>query len=252
MITHTINGVVRPRVGIARHAGSDTQLFEAIALRRCALYRKTFRGTAISYPAEALRLDAVARWISERGITVDVTPADDLCRLRSAGVDASRIVMHCRGELSVSSARAGFGRFVVDSGDQIATLADNPLARAQRVVVDSTRSDELAAEVAAEPLLQLVGLHSRIGSSGESGLTEIVMAMIATMARISHRHAVVLSCVSLGDVAVAGGDGDPLALRRLAGIIDQAVEDGCIRYRYPRPALTVSPHRSVLLPKPAR
>ena len=36
---------------------------EAVALRRCALYRKAFKGIAISYPATLLEFDALAAWI---------------------------------------------------------------------------------------------------------------------------------------------------------------------------------------------
>lgn len=240
MITHTINGVVRPRVAVARYVAADTRLDEAVALRRCAMYRKAFRGTAISYPADVLRFDAVASWVRERGSTVDVASAHDLDLVQLAGIDAAHVVMHCRDDVSVSICRGRFGRFVVDSGDQIAKLAGNSLARTQRVVVDASRSDMLAAEALAHKRVELVGLHSHIGHSRESELADTVTAMIGKMAWITRQHAVVLSCISLGEVAVAGVDGDPRALRRLAGTIDQAVEDGCIRYRYPRPALTVS------------
>lgn len=207
MITHTINGVVRPRVAVARYAGADTRLDEAVVLRRCAMYRKAFRGTAISCPADALRFDAAASWIRERGVTVDVASAPDLALVQLAGVGAAHVVMHCRGDLSASSGRARFGRFVVDSGDQIATLASYSLAGTQHVVVDASRSDELAAEVLAHERVDLVGVHQRIGHCVESELADAVTAMIGKMAWITRRHAVVLSCVSLGDIAVPGADG---------------------------------------------
>jgi diaminopimelate decarboxylase len=71
--------------------------------------------------------------------------------------------------------------------------------------------------------------------------------MIAKMAWISRKHGVVLSRVSLSDLDVQDCDGDLRDVRRAAKVIDQAVEDGCIRFRYPRPAVTVSPRRSLLL-----
>ncbi len=248
MITHTIGGVVRPRVAAARFAAADTRLDNAIALRHCALYRKAFRGTAVSYPTDALRLDAVASWIRNQGVTVDIASMADLDRVRLAEVKPSRVVMHCHGEVSASIRRAALSRFVVDSDQHVAELADNPLARTQRVVVDVARSDELAAKVVTHRQLELVGLHYRVGATDEVELTENVIAMIARMAWISRELNVVLSRVSLGDVDVTGCDGDLRSLRRVARVIDQAVEDGCIRFRYPRPALTVSPHRSLLLP----
>lgn len=246
MITHTINGLVRPRVAVSRDAMVDYRLDEAVAVRRCALYRSAFRGTAVSFPADALRFDAASTWIRERGVTVDVMSSDGLDRVRLAGIDPSHVVMHCGGAVSVSMRRGRFGRFVVDSENQIVSLADDVLGK-QCVVVDATRSDELAAGALAHEELNLAGLHARIGITDEAGLADTVVAMIAKMARITRRHRVVLSCVSLGEVAVPGADGDPRALRRVAGIVEQAVEDGCIRYRYPRPAVTVAPDRTTLL-----
>jgi pyridoxal-dependent decarboxylase-like protein len=248
MIAQTIGGVIRPRVAVARDVESDSRLAEAVALRRCALYRKAFRGTAVTYPAEVLRLDAVANWIREQGVGIEVASIEDLDRVRLAGIDAARVVKHCHGEVSLAACRAAFGRFVVESGEQIAKLADNPLERPQRVLVDEKSADELAAEVLTHQQLHLVGLHSRRGDVDEHELTQTVVGMIAKMACVGRRHAVLLTRLSLGNLDVSECDGDLRSLRRLAKVIEQAIEDGCIRYRYPRPAVTVSLPRSVLLP----
>jgi len=248
MITHTTGGVIRPRVAVARFVETDFRLAEAVAVRRCALYRQAFRGSAVSYPADALRSDPVARWITEHGVNVDAVSSADLDRVRLAGIDASHVVMHCHGEVPIAVGRAAFGRFVVDSSEQVSVLAGNPLERTRRLVVDSTRADELAAEVVTHERLDLVGLHSRIGTTDENQLTDTVVAMIANMAWISRTQSVVMSCVSLADLDVMGCDGGLHGLRHVAKVIDQAVEDGCIRFRYPRPAVTVSPRPSAVLP----
>jgi pyridoxal-dependent decarboxylase-like protein len=248
MITHTVNGVIRPRVAVTRTAAPDSRLDEAIVLRRCALQRKAFRGTAVSYPAEVLRYGAVAEWITEHGLTLDVASAGELDQAKVAGVKASRVVMHCHGPVSIPICRAALARFVVDSGEQVACLSDNPLARTAHVVVDAVSSNALAAEVLSHKQLNLAGLHYRLENIDAAELPAIVTDLIARMAWISRKHAVVLSRLSLGDVDVTGCDGDVRCVRRIAKSIDQAVEDGCIRFRFPRPALTVSPRRSVLLP----
>jgi len=245
MITQTIGGVIRPRVAVARFVEPDSRVAEAVAVRRCAMYRKAFRGFAVSYPADALRFDPVSRWIAERGVNVDAASSADLDRVLLAGIDASHVVMHCHGDVPIAVGRAAFGRFVVDSC--VAALADNPLERTQRLVVDSTRADELASEAVTHERLDLVGLHSRIGTVDENQLTETVTAMIAKMAWISRKQSLVMSCVSLADLDVIGCDGGLHALRYVAKVVDQAVEDGCIRFRYPRPAVTVSPRASAVL-----
>lgn len=59
---------------------------ETLALRRCALYRNAFRGTAISHPAALLGFNAVANWIRRHRVAVDVTTAGELEGAVSAAV----------------------------------------------------------------------------------------------------------------------------------------------------------------------
>ena len=155
--------------------------------------------------------------------------------------------MHCQGEVPVAVRRAALAGFVVDSSEQLAELADNPLARRLRIVVDQARFDELAGEVLTHRRLVLVGLHTRLGHAELGELAARVVSMIAKMACIRRRHGIVLPRVSLGDVDAAEMHGDLRSVRRVAEAVDQAVEDGCIRFRYPRPAVIVSPRRSLLL-----
>jgi len=110
-----------------------------------------------------------------------------------------------------------------------------------RVLVDTTeqRPDVLAAEVAEQGRLELIGLHYRVGHTDLATLAATVDELFAQMVRISREHAVMLTRLSLGDVDLADF-ADPPALRRAADLIDGVVEDGCARFRYPRPALTVS------------
>jgi hypothetical protein len=72
--------------------------------------------------------------------------------------------------------------------------------------------------------------------------------MIAEMAGISRKFGGVLSRLSVGDVGLTDGEVDPRSLRRVAQTINEVVEEACIRFRYPRPALTVSPSPITLLP----
>ena len=91
----------------------DPRLDEAVALRRCAQYRKAFRCAAVSYPADMLRLDAPADWIRRRGVAVDVADTEGVAAALSAGVLPQRIIMH--GSAISPAANAGAGRFVVNS-----------------------------------------------------------------------------------------------------------------------------------------
>jgi diaminopimelate decarboxylase len=91
-------------------------------------------------------------------------------------------------------------------------------------------------------------LHYRADGADITGLAEIIFAMIAEMAGISRKWGGVLSRLSVGDVDLTDCDADPRSLRRVAQTINEVVEEACIRFRYPRPALTLSPSPITLLP----
>ena len=61
MTVRSLEGAAVHSVDIGARLVTDVRLDEAIALRRCAIYRTAFRGTSIGYPAEAMRCDAVSR-----------------------------------------------------------------------------------------------------------------------------------------------------------------------------------------------
>jgi hypothetical protein len=72
--------------------------------------------------------------------------------------------------------------------------------------------------------------------------------MIAEMAGISRKWGGVLSRLSVGGVDLTESDADPRSLRRVAQTVNEVTEEACIRFRYPRPALTLSPSPITLLP----
>ena len=228
----------------------DPRLNEAVALRRCALYRKAFRCAAVSYPADVLRLDAPAEWIRRHGVAVDVDDIDGLGLALSAGVVPQRIIMHASDPAVVAMVRAGeagAGRFVVNSHAQVGILA-GPASHRLRVLVDVTTddTDALVAAVVAGVGLDMIGVHRRL-RSGDDGRAA-VRAMIATMRGISQQHKVIPARLSLGDVDAADWGCAPTDLPAIAAAVDEAVEDGCIAGRFPSPAVNVSPSCGTLMP----
>jgi len=222
---------------------------EAVALRRCALYRDGFKGTAVGYPARLLRFDAVAAWIRRHGVTVDVTSAHELDRAMAAGIDPVHIVMHAGDAASIRrGVNSAVPRFVVGSSLQIAILADSAKP-VQRVVVDATdhASGTLASEVLTYPELELIGLHCSLEDSEDAIGAVQLRQIIAEMAWIRHEKGVLLTRISLAGLDVAEPYMEPRILRRVGEAIDEVVGDACAAYRYPRPALTVSPNPITLL-----
>ena len=247
MILHPLDAVAHRRVDIGSRLATDVRLDEAIALRRCAMYRKVFRGTAIGYPARAMQLDAMAGWMRREGVTVDVASVDELDWAVVAGIHPSHIVMHgLDGVVGLTALDVGVGRVIVDSAEQMAMLRACA-AGPQAVLVDVTDAC-LDRPLLVDRRVQFHGLHYRADGADLTGVAEIIVAMIAEMSGISRKFGGVLSRLSVGDVDLADGEVDPRRLRRVAQTINEVVEEACIRFRYPRPALTVSPNPITLLP----
>jgi hypothetical protein len=245
MILHPLDAIADRRVDSGSRLATDVRLDEAIALRRCAMYRKAFRGMVIGYPAAAIRFDAMAGWLRRECVTVDVTSVDELDWAVIAGIHPSHIVMHGLDEAAGLIA-LGVGRVIVESAEQMAMLrscATGP----QAVLVDVTDAC-LDRPLMVDRRVKFHGLHYRADGVDLTGLADIIVAMIAEMAGISRKFGGVLSRLSVGDVDLTDGEVDPRRLRLVAQTINEIVEEACFRFRYPLPALTVSPSPVTLLP----
>jgi diaminopimelate decarboxylase len=192
----------------------------------------------------------LATWVRRQGVTVDVTSAVDLAGAMAEGIDPMHIVIHAHDGATASVRRAvstGAARFVVGSSRQIAGLAESA-DRVQRVVIDTTAMDALTSEVLAQRGLELIGLHRRLDDPDDAIGMVALREMIAQMARIRRKHGVLLSRVSLAGLDVGERCLEPRILRRIAEAMNEVIGDACARHAFPRPGLTVSPTRSVLLP----
>ncbi len=225
---------------------------ETVALRRCALYRNAFKGTAVSYPAALLRFNALAAWMVTHRVTVDVATAGELDRALTARVDPRRIVVHPRDggvEPIRRAVDAGAARFVVSSSRQIEVFAEDA-DRIQQVVVDVSydTAGTLASEVLAHRGLDLIGLHCTLDDPDDGIGAVKLREMIVEMWRIRREHGIVLGRISLAGLDIGEWGLVPRILRRVAEATDEVIGETCAHYRYPRPALTVTPRHSALLP----
>ena len=230
----------------------DETVDETVAIRRCALYRNAFKGTAVSYPAAFLGFDALTEWIRRHRVTVDVTTAGELDRALAAGIEPMRIVVHPASGAAASirhAVNAEAARFVVSSSQQIAVLADSA-DRIQRVVIDATdeAAGTLASEVLAHRGLDLIGLHCRLDDADDAIGAVKLRTVIAEMSWIRHEHAILITRISLAGFDVGERCLERRILRRVAEAIGEVIGDACAHHRYPRPALTLAPRRSALLP----
>lgn len=99
---------------------------------RARLFREAFEkafaplaGVDMSYASKAFLSTAVARWVREEGLGLDVCSGGELAIALRAGSDASRLTFHGNNksdaELSLAI-EAGVGRIVIDSLEEIARV----------------------------------------------------------------------------------------------------------------------------------
>lgn len=245
---------------------------------RIRRYHSALPGVRVVYAGKSLLTTAVARWVAEEGVGLDVCSGGELATALAGGVETDRIVMH--GNVKTPdelhyAATVGVGRIVVDSPIEIAFLAGR-VRRSQRVLLPVTpdidihghrslitgvtdqkfgfafRDGHAAAAVKRildQPWLELVGLHCHIGSqvTDASLYGEAIRRMVALMADVRARHGVTLNELNIG-----GGHGIPyvvgdteLNLDELADCIADALDAGCAAERFPRPAVVIEPGRAV-------
>lgn len=225
-------------------------LDETVVLRRCALWRSAFKRSAVSFPAELLGFDPAAAWMRRHRVTVDVMTAAELNLALASGIRSAQLVMHPRNAAAI--ARAGMGRvarLVIDSDQEAAALARGLQRREHVLVGAGPGMPAVVAEVLRYRQLDLIGLHCAADPSHDPIGLGALRSAVVEMAMIRRRHSVLLSRISL-----AGLDGGlfglhPWALRRVADAFGEVLEEQCARYRFPRPALTVTPSVHALLPR---
>ncbi|OBG82115.1 hypothetical protein A5699_06920 [Mycobacterium sp. E802] len=225
-------------------------LDESVTLRRCALWRNVFKGSSVSFPVQLMSSPPVAAWMGRCRVTVDVDTAAELDMALACGIQPAQLVMHPRDGAALARAAAVRAARLVISSEEQATVAARGAQRIEQVLVaGGARSREVMAEVLAHRQLDVVGLHCAADPSDDPLGMGALRSALADMVLIRRRCSVVLSRISL-----AGLDGGqlclrPWALRQVAEALDEVVHEQCARYRYPRPALTVAPSFSALLPR---
>jgi diaminopimelate decarboxylase len=268
-----------PLTAIADEFGTPAYVLDEADFRyRIGRYRAALPGVSIVYAGKSLLTTAVAHWVSQEGLGLDVCSGGELATALAAGVDPARIIMHGNAKTPDElrdAASAGVGRIVVDSPVEIALLAGR-VRKHQRVLlrvipdidIDGHRALTTAVidqkfgfalegghaaaavkRILDRPLLDLVGLHCHIGSQVTDAplYGEAIRRMIAAMADIRARYGVTLSELNIGGGhGVPYVSGDPeLDLAELADFIEDALDAACAAERFPRPAMLVEPGRAI-------
>ena len=232
----------------------------------------------VYYAGKAFLSTAVARWVTEEGLGVDVCTRGELEVALAAGVDAARIGFHGNNKLPSEIERAvaaGVGAIIVDSAIEIERIAAaaSRLDIVQRVLVrvnsgvHAETHDFLAtahedqkfgmpfadaetavARIRELPSLEFAGLHCHIGSQifGVAGFRE-------SAARVLELHQTLRAGGEIPILNLGGGFGiaytsvdDPTPITRLASEIVDAVASGCAERGIPLPMLAFEPGRAIV------
>ncbi|MBP2705177.1 diaminopimelate decarboxylase [Microbispora sp. RL4-1S] len=279
----TIGGVdVRD---LAREYGTPLYVVDEEDFRsRCRDYRSAFSDGEVHYAGKAFLCREVARWIHQEGLGLDVCSAGELAVALSVGFPPERITMHGNnkslGELE-KAVEAGVGHIVVDSFEEIARLgflADKHGVRPKVMVrvtvgveahthefiatahddqkfglsLSSGAAAEAVRRILALPQLELVGLHSHIGSQiTDTGGFEVAASRLARLlVEIKDEHGVVLPELDLGGgygIPYVEGDEAP-DIKIIADGLHEIVTKVCAAAGLPVPHLTVEPGRSIAGP----
>ncbi|WP_202562888.1 diaminopimelate decarboxylase [Agreia sp. COWG] len=232
----------------------------------------------VYYAGKAFLSTAVARWVSDEGLGVDVCSGGELAVALAAGVDPARIGMHGNNKSLAeidAAVAAGVGTIVLDSEIEIGRVAEaaarHGRVQAVRLRVNSgvhahthdflatAHEDQkfglpleaaatVVADIRSRPTLTFLGLHCHIGSQifGADGFAE-------SAARLLEVQAQLLQAGPVPELNLGGGFGiayttadDPTPISELAARIADIVAAECERLGIPLPVVAFEPGRSII------
>ena len=273
---------------IARDFGTPVFVLDEADLRsRAREYALAYRQAGASmvfYAAKAFLSTAVARWVTEEGLGIDVASGGELAVAMRAGVPGELLLMHGNNKSEAEIAAAvgyGVGRIVIDSFEEIARVAQAAAkaGRVQPVLVRATVGveahthefiatahedqkfglsaqggavEEAVSRIAKLPSLTLVGLHSHIGSQifDASGFQVAAARVVALAQRIYDEQGIEIEELNLGGgmgIAYLDSD-DPLDVADMAMQIGDIVAKECSDAGIATPALAFEPGRAIVGP----
>ena len=108
-----------------RDPGGVAESPEWAALRRCEDYRRSLSAAELVLPADALRNGLIAKWVRDKGTSVEVRTGEELAVALAASIRPRQLIVFTHS-LSESELRATVnlhpGRVVVGAAEHIAVL----------------------------------------------------------------------------------------------------------------------------------
>ncbi len=270
-------------VALAEEFGTPLYIFDETDLRRrCAEFKKEFSQrypeTTVIYASKAFTSRAMVLLVKEEGLGLDVVSGGELGIAHSVGFPMDRVYFHGNNKSAEElelALRYGVGRIVVDNFHELDLLrgiagkrgADILLRLAPGIdphthqfnttgTVDSkfgftlSTWDEAVARAMSAPNLNLVGLHSHLGS----GIFEVepypraVDVLLDFAAAMKRKHGFELKEMNIG-----GGYGvqytleaAPPPVSAFAEMITGEITRKCRELKLSRPGLIIEPGRAIV------
>jgi diaminopimelate decarboxylase len=267
---------------IAEQVGTPAYVVDERDLRaRARAFAEAFDGWDVYYAAKSFLCTAVARWVAEEGLGIDVCTGGELAVVQRAWVDLHRVGLHGNNK-SVTELRqaltAGVGRVIVDSFVEIARLGAlaEELGVRPRVMVRATTGVEahtheyiatahedqkfgfsIAGGPAAEallachehPALDLIGIHSHIGSQifDAEGFEVAARRTLRLHADFATQTGTTLPELDLGGgfgIAYTSVD-SPATAKELAGALREIIDHECESLGIAVPHMSIEPGRAI-------
>ncbi|HEY8728920.1 MAG TPA: diaminopimelate decarboxylase [Acidothermaceae bacterium] len=279
----TIAGV--SAIDIAREFGTPAYVVDEQDFRdRCRSWIEAFADADVYYAGKAFLTVAIAQWVADEGLGLDVCTGGELSVALRAGFPPGRIALHGNNKSVAEITQAidlGVGHIVVDSFDEIDRLVQIARDRGVRpaVLVRTTvgveahthefiatahedqkfgfslaggAAREAARRILGSGCLELVGLHSHIGSQifDTAGFEVSAHRVVGLLREIRDEFGVELPELDLGGglgVAYVTDD-DPPQLKAVAAQLREIVERECDLAGLRRPRLSVEPGRAICGP----
>lgn len=281
-----------PVTRIAQEFGTPTYILDEDDMRGRARAWKTameaafapLAGADVYYAGKAFLSKAVARWMTEEGLNIDSASEGEMRTALAAGVPGDRIGLHGNNKSDAEIALAlecGAAHVVVDSLPEIEQVAR--IARAAGVLapvyvrlttgihagghdfiqtahedqkfglsVTTGAAQEAIARIAATDGLELLGLHSHIGSQilSTDGFAQAAKAVLDVRAWANSEG------IDIPEVDLGGGygvrytvaDAAPPAPEAFARVLAEAVTAHVAETGLRPPRVSIEPGRSIVAP----